>query len=117
MATATAPSYADATAPKVRVFFPRPSREEMEELMALLRNDELTVDESIALIQARVPYRQIVKTTTLVVDTGNTFDANTPANSIRNLYTSIIQTKQAPVVQEALRVKDGGIIQINMESS
>jgi hypothetical protein len=32
----------------------------MEELMALLRNDELTVDESIALIQARVPYRQIV---------------------------------------------------------
>ena len=80
MSAATVSSYADATAPKTRVFFPRPSIEEMEELLTQLSNDKLFVEESIKLILARIPYRLIEKTATLVVDTGNTFAANIPAN-------------------------------------
>jgi hypothetical protein len=93
MPAATAPSYDDATAPKARVFFPRPSSDEMAELMTLLRNNELSMDDSIEFIRDHVPYRRIVKTSTFVVDTGNTFAANTPTNFIRSLWT------QAPIAK------------------
>ncbi|KAF0769973.1 hypothetical protein AaE_002640, partial [Aphanomyces astaci] len=114
MSAATASSsYAEATAPKTRVYFPRPSIDEMDEIMTFLRNEGHSVDDSIDFIQARVPYRHIVKTSTLVVDTGTTFAANTAANSIRTLWASMLQATQAPLVHQALRVKVGGITQLN----
>ncbi|RQM28459.1 hypothetical protein B5M09_012014 [Aphanomyces astaci] len=63
----------------------------MDEIMAFLRNDGNS-------------------TSTLVVDMGA---ANIPASSIRTLWASMLQATQTPLVHQALRVKVGGITQLN----